>query len=426
MASDALKTTSPAQKQANRARYPVTSLAERPCPDSGRFLGIDAKYKNTRPNVDPDTGEILGIVDPMESRIRRYILQSIVRNLLPKSRTNNCNRVRQGSKQIQVLKSTKHSKTSFGGLQTCGSVWQCPVCAAKISERRRLEVLAAMDAWKAEGGAVNLLTLTCPHQRGDDLKELITKQARALNSFWADRDVKRVLLQMENIGHIKATEATHGRLSPVNNGWHPHYHILLFNRLEPHLMRYSQLLKEQMIEWQWSLYVRWANACKLAGLGEPSFKHGIDLQDGNKAQKYISKWGLEDEITKGHIKKALNGETPFDFLRALELDRNDKQAAALFIEFSTAFKGKRQLRWSKGLKSRFAVEEKNDDQLAEEKEDFAQVLGLITIDQWRDVLAVEGRGVVLSAAYRGGWPAVLDYLRQIYGKGVPKKRTCPD
>jgi hypothetical protein len=300
------------------------------------------------------------------------------------------------------------------------------VCAAKISERRRIEVLAAMEAWKAEGGVVNLLTLTCPHQRSDDLNELIIKQAKALNTFWKDRQVKRVLLEMENIGHIKATEATHGRLSPVNNGWHPHYHILLFNRLEPQLMRYSELLNAHMTDWKVRLYLQWSNACKLAGLGEPSFKHGIDLQDGNKADRYMSKWGLEDEITKGHIKKALHGETPFDFLRAIELDPDDKQAKALFIEFATVFKGKRQLRWSKGLKDRFDVQEKNDDQLAEEKEDFAEVLGLITIDQWRDVLAVEGRGVVLSAAYRGGWPAVCAYLAQIQGTFVPKKRTSPD
>lgn len=373
-------------------------------------LGIDAKYKHT----DPETGEI---TDPMEGRIQRFILQSIVRKLLPKGRTNNCLRVRQKGQQIQVLKSVEHGTASYGGLQTCGSVWQCPVCAAKISERRRVEVLAAMTAWKAQGGTVNMLTLTCPHQRSDDLAELLVKQAKALNYFWKDRQVKAVLLEMGNIGHIKATETTHGRLSPYDNGWHPHYHVLMFDGSGVDLAHFD---KAQMTDWQVRLYLRWANACKLAGLGQPSYQHGLKLDDGSKADKYISKWGLENEITKGHTKKAISGETPFDLLRALQADPTDRQAAALFIEFATVFKGKRQLRWSKGLKARFAVEEKTDDELTEEKDDFAQVLGQLTIEQWRDVLAVEGRGPLLSAAARGGWPSVAAYLVEIKGKGEKK------
>jgi hypothetical protein len=277
-----------------------------------------------------------------------------------------------------------------------------------------------MTAWKAQDGTVNMLTLTCPHQRSDDLAELLVKQAKALNYFWKDRQAKVVFYEMGTVGHIKATEGTHGRLSPYDNGWHPHYHILLFNSLEPHLTRYKTLLDEQMTDWQVRLYLRWANACKLAGLGEPSYQHGLKLDDGSKADRYISKWGLEDEITKGHTKKAISGETPFDLLRALQADPTDRQAAALFIEFATVFKGKRQLRWSKGLKARFAVEEKTDDELTEEKDDFAQVLGQLTIEQWRDVLAVEGRGPLLSAAARGGWPSVAAYLIEIKGKGEKK------
>jgi hypothetical protein len=384
---------------------------------TGVFLGIDAKYKHRPEKVDPETGEILDFIDRMAGRIQRFDLQNIVRKLLPKSRTNNCLRVRQGNKQVQVLRSIDHGTASYGGLQTCGSVWQCPVCAAKISERRRVEVLAAMTAWKAQGGCVNLLTLTCPHQRGDDLALLLVKQAKALNNFWKDRQVKAVLVEMGNIGHIKATETTHGRLSPFNNGWHPHYHVLMFDGSKGCLKTFDAA---QMTDWQVRLYMRWANACKLAGLGEPSYAHGLKLDNGDKADKYMTKWGLEDEITKGHTKKAISGETPFDLLRALALDETDRQAAALFIEFATVFKGKRQLRWSKGLKARFAVEEKTDDELADEKEDFAEVLGLLTIEQWRDVLAVEGRGVLLSAACRGGWSAVIGYLEQIKGKGEKK------
>ena len=32
-------------------------------------------------------------------------------------------------------------------------------------------------------------------------------------------------------------------------------------------------------------------------------KHGLHLQAGNEAGNYVSKWGLEHEMTKGHVKK---------------------------------------------------------------------------------------------------------------------------
>jgi hypothetical protein len=311
-----------------------------------------------------------------------------------------------------VWKSIEHQTAQYAGLQTCGSVWACPVCAAKIAERRRVEVLAAMTAHKAAGGCVNLLTLTCPHQFKDDLVELLAKQAKALRLFWSDKVVIGILAEMGTIGQIRAAEVTHGRLSPQNNGWHPHYHVLLFQGSGVDLARFDQA---QMTDWQVRLYLRWAARCVAAGLGEPSYAHGLKLDGGNKAAKYMTKWGLEDEMTKGHTKKALHGETPFDLLRAVLADPDDKQARALFLEFAQAFKGKRQLHWSRGLKARFAIQEATDEELSKRIEDRAVLLGLLTVDQWRDVLKVNGRATVLEIAAASGWAEVLSFLHFIKG-----------
>lgn len=129
-------------------------------------------------------------------------------------------------------------------------------------------------------------------------------------------------------------------------------------------------------------------------------------------------------MTKGHTKKALHGETPFDFLRSFLADGEDKQAAALFREFAETFKGKRQLHWSRGLKARFAVEEASDEQLAAKIEDRAFLLGQINLEQWRDVLAVDGRGQVLQLAAVGGWDAVENYLAAIRGLGHDQERVA--
>ena len=386
------------------------SEAQPPHPAAGDdFLGRDAKYKN-RPEIDPETGEILGIVDPMGSRVQRFALQSVARKFLPKTRTDNCLRMRQKAKDVEVWKSKEYKTACFVGLQTCGSVWACPVCSAKIAERRRVEIQAAMLAHQSSGGCVNLLTLTCPHQRTDNLGDLLARQSKALNAFWSDRVAKVVFEEMGNIGQIRALEVTHGRKSPSNNGWHPHYHVLQFGGLNGRLSAFNPI---QMHEWQSRLYAVWARCCVRAGLGEPSAAHGLKLDDGTKAAKYVSKWGLEDEMTKGHTKKALHGETPFDFLRSYLADKDDKQAGALFKEFAETFKGKRQLHWSKGLKQRYAIGEKTDDQVAAETDDQARLLGAITLEQWRDVLAANGRGTVLSLAASGGWDVVLVYLTSI-------------
>ena len=122
-------------------------------------------------------------------------------------------------------------------------------------------------------------------------------------------------------------------------------------------------------------------------------------------------------MTKVHIKQAkAGGETPFDLLRAVLADKSDRQAAALFSEFGRVFKGKRQLSWSRGLRARFDLaEEKTDEELSREQSEDAELLGLISVDEWRDVLRVQARGVVLELAAAGGWLAVARFLWFIRG-----------
>jgi hypothetical protein len=328
---------------------------------------------------------------PENTRVMRYALQSVARKILLKSRTSNCLRLRSFNSDVEIWRSREYGTASYGGLQTCGSVWACPVCSAKIAERRRVELLASMEIHKAKGGTVSLLTLTTPHQRGDVLLELLQQQGKALQSFLRDRKVKEVFAEMGYIGQVRALEVTHGRKSARNNGWHPHFHILQF-----HQVKGSDADRK---DWMARLYLRWVAYCQKAGLGIPSYTHGIRLDDGSKAAQYVTKWGLEDEMTKGHTKKGkAGGETPFDLLRSVLADRTDKQGAALFKEFADGFKGKKQLSWSRGLKALFLVDEKTDDELAEEKDTAGDSLALLTDDQWRDVLKVEGRSALLHVA----------------------------
>ena len=365
-------------------------------------LGTYAKSSSV-PSIDPETGEVLhpvGHYEPASVRLERFALQSAARRILPHSRTAKCLRFRRKDKtHVEVYRSVDHKTASFGGLQTCSSVWACPVCAAKISERRRAELLSAIEAHKATGGEVLLITLTNPHHLGDSLPALLAGQQKAISRFNQTRAALALWDWLGCVGTVRAWEVTHGQ-----NGWHPHFHLLAFARSGVDLL-----------EAKGRVYDVWATGCRLAGLPVPSVGHGVDVRDGSEAAAYASKWGLDQEMTKGHMKKAKadKGRSPFDLLRSY-LGDDDRQAAALFKEYALAFHGKRQLVWSKGLKEIFEVGKESDEDLAAKQDDLADLLGKIEFEDWRRVLKFDLRGEVLELA-RHGWEPVkrlLDGLRQ--------------
>ena len=73
------------------------------------------------------------------------------------------------------------------------------------------------------------------------------------------------------------------------------------------------------------MYKVWKDCCLKAGLDEPSEKHGLDLQAGNEAGAYVAKWGLEHEMTKGHIKKGKENNRPRRYFEKLYRFRKTKQ-----------------------------------------------------------------------------------------------------
>ena len=115
---------------------------------------------------------------------------------------------------------------------------------------------------------------------------------KAYGKFFKGVRASKDMFERWQIKHyISCFEITHGI-----NGFHPHYHVLLF-------VPYS-LGKQSLPGIKQDMYKVWKDCCLKAGLDEPSEKHGLDLQAGNEAGAYVAKWGLEHEMTKGHIKRA--------------------------------------------------------------------------------------------------------------------------
>lgn len=331
-------------------------------------------------------------------RVAKYAMQSVAKKAIPNERVALCLRRRLGD-YVSVWSHRQTQKSFYNGLMVCGSVWGCPVCAAKVSEKRRLELKAAFDQWQQQGGKIAMLTLTFSHKRKDKLKDILSRFTASTTKFMTGKAYHNIRQEMGIVGRVRAFEVTYGA-----NGFHPHVHIAIFHENETDL---GDMEKR--------MYQLWSKACLKNGL-TASKKHGLSLQDGNAANDYLSKygtWSLEQEMSKAHIKVAkIDNMTPFDFLRKY-LETGDEKMLKLFNEYFYCFKGRKQLQWSQGLKQMFDLEEKTDEELAKEKLEEADMLGLIGHEEWREIVKHELRGHLLNNIdLHGFYEGVLVTLEQ--------------
>jgi len=80
-----------------------------------------------------------------EHRLLKWALQAEARAMLPNERVAQCLRqINPMAAGVEGLHSPEHQVAHYKSLIVCGSVWMCPLCAAKISERRRDELERAI------------------------------------------------------------------------------------------------------------------------------------------------------------------------------------------------------------------------------------------------------------------------------------------
>ena len=333
------------------------------------------------------------------NRLAKFSLLDVSRHILPDYRVSKCYRTVVGN-HVEVWQSAQNTH-HYKGVMMCGSVWHCPVCSSKISERRRQDLTVAMDNAKVMGLTPYLVTYTIPHHQKQKLKDLLKKFNYSRSLFYHRKSWKTYSRQIGLSGSVKALELTQGE-----NGWHVHLHELLFcknGRPEPTAAELLPL---------------WQKAALSAGLQCPN-EHGVKVDHGQKAQDYITKWGAESEMTKSMIKHGREGSrTPWDILRDFEL-YGDEQDAELFREYAKAFQGKKQLIWSKGLRTLLQMQpEKTDEQIAAEQEAGSQRVGIISKADWKLILQYDKRGEVLDLADAGGMEAVNELIRKLRRKAA--------
>ena len=276
-------------------------------------------------------------------RRRRHSLRRASGRLLPCERVASCGQKSTGQ---HVTLHVHDGHAHFGAIETCGSVWTCPVCAAKVTEGRKADIEAILAAHAAEGGVAFMATLTVPHTAFSRCRAL----RKGVSTAWSKVKSGKAWVTARECygwqGDIRALEVTHGR-----NGWHPHLHVLI-------LFRPGTSKRDTYGFGGW-LFDAWARAVERLGMGachRDAFSWELADVEGGAGQ-YVGKWGAALELTKAHIKAArAGGRTPWQILSDYAAGRSAEDAR-LFREYAAAFKGARQLTWSRGLRDRYQIDE---------------------------------------------------------------------
>ena len=93
----------------------------------------------------------------------------------------------------------------------CGKGAVCPICSAKLSERRAQEMRIALNSALNQGYQVSLVTFTAPHTADDEISSLIGRLTKARRFFFKqDKGFKKFIDDFGLIGRINSFEVTFG------------------------------------------------------------------------------------------------------------------------------------------------------------------------------------------------------------------------
>lgn len=271
--------------------------------------------------------------------------------------------------QVGVHADAAHAH--FSGTERCGSIWSCPVCASVIRAERAREITQAVEAHQAQGGSVIFVTLTLRHKIADPLAVTLDTALegwRVITGHRQWRGVSGMKRRYSISGYVRATEVTHGE----ENGWHPHLHSLLFT--DRALSDVEVRVLGDELHGLWSAYAQ-----RRTGR-TPSRDRGIDAQrvdeDGRVLAQYLGKvqdgtrWTASAEMARSDVKTGRGQHlAPFQLLDDDQAGRLPVPARRrLWAEYVAATKGRRAVTWSRGLKARYDVGEKSDEDILDDTE----------------------------------------------------------
>ena len=361
-----------------------------PCSGGDRKQG-NPEYSPTVSPLSQNVKSENKIISYLSETFTRFKLQAIAKKLI-RSRLDgfeNKNYCKCHSTTRSALVSLRRNPETFrayyDGVITCATSMLCPVCSPRIMGTRSAEIRTAVHSWLA-GASENtcyLITLTVRHCLTDSLVKLLSLFKKAREAFWRHGTLKRLLQDSGRVGRITATEIQYG----INNGWHPHQHILLFCRKTDFQL---DVLR--------SIWLAALASVGLSGVGDIAF----DLIEARSCDSYLTK--LSSEMVLGALKdgRLLGHYSPFQLLE--EFASGSAWAGDRFLELFASARQIHPLVWSRGLKARFGIGEVSDQQITDNKADASSLVDFLWMqDKGFKILTPELRAALRNAAAVGDW-----------------------
>lgn len=330
---------------------------------------------------------------PLSRRAQRYALREKLREFSQVRRCRGCGKWMTG--EVVGVRYSEGNGAGFSGLTTCGSVWVCPVCSAKILARRSVETGVLLLGWENQGGRLVLGTLTMRHHRGHGLAQEWDALQKAWKSVTSSKVWQKWKARTGSPGFVKVVEISYGQ-----NGWHVHIHFVLLVGPE--------VVEGDVAELAGWLFPKWQRALDRAGMsGALNLGQDLRLADGLEAAEqfgeYLTKQtaygtaeSLGRELFGSWTKSARSWSRTVSHWSLAEgfFETGDLELLRLWHEVEVASHGRRQFSMAKGLRELMALgPEKSDEEIAQEE---AGDRDLVQITR-------AGWAAVMRASRRGDW-----------------------
>jgi hypothetical protein len=314
----------------------------------------------------------------------------------------------KGTATYQYSPST--GRAGLHDVSVCGSVWACPVCSERITARRRNELkhlLAVNDKY-----FIVMVTYTLSHHDGEDLAPMVQALNHAIRRTKTGRPWRRFVDKWGLVGFVSTLEVTYGQ-----NGWHPHKHEMFVIDREKLGLEGPVAKAKFEGEMQSELFHMYHHKLDIAGR-DCDQDHGLVVTANRKAYgEYIAKWGVTEELTRSVHKAASGaGRSVWELLK--DSIRGDARAWSLWLEYLRAFKGKKQLHWSKGLRELLELGAELSDQEAAELVDIPEDQRVVVAVSQMGLTYIHSKdldGPIRSYIERTGGNSslVLDYMARM-------------
>jgi hypothetical protein len=326
-----------------------------------RYNANNVSHIQENPSSEPETAV------RQSRRGKRFAQREVLWSITTLDRVRKCGRTTNGNVGDGLAAVVLNAGVAhWSGFCTCGSIWACPVCSAKIRATRADEIARAVARHMAEGGTAWMVTLTARHKRHHDLAPLFDAVANGWRKLMSGRawagDPKRDFVgerdRLGVRGNIRSLEITYGH------------------------------------------GVNWSKVTTPEEAGEYIAK----VQEG--------KGHLGNEMARGDMKAGRLGTlAPFEMLEYMR-QTGDMAVVPIWHEYEKGTFRRRAITWSRGLRAQLLDDEPelSDEELAAE-EVGGETWALLPAESLKAIRRVPGlQAAILDTAENGGFAELVNLL----------------